>query len=166
MKLMALDYGDKYIGIAVNEPLFMTVHGRDTLVRRSMAEDLSYLLRLASKEEIDLLVIGLPLNECGEETETSAKVRSFARQLNKKMRYSSSDYRPFETVFWDERFTTLDADLILEEDEIPRSERKKYVDKLAAVLLLENYIAENDFRSERNHGRTIGRTIRHHHVDG
>ncbi len=138
---MALDYGEKYIGIAVNEPLFNTVHGRDTLVRKNLASDISYILEQISNEDVGLLLVGLPLNEDGEETATSAKVRSFVRNIQKKMHYSSRNHKKVEIRFWNERYTTQDADLILEEKQIPRSERKKYIDKIAAILLLEDYLA-------------------------
>lgn len=140
-KIMAIDYGEKYIGIAVNEPHFMTVHGRDTLVRRDSSGDMAYILELATAEEADILLIGLPLSEDGTETKTSEKVRSFAKNLKKKMLYSSKAYRNMEFVFWNERFTTQDANLLLEEDAVPGRERKRYLDKLSAMLLLEDYIA-------------------------
>lgn len=141
MKIMAIDYGEKYIGIAVNEPVFMTVHGRDTLLRSVLACDIAHILELATKEDADLLLVGLPLGDDGAETKTSEKVRSFVKSLKKKMLYSSRTYKNMEVVFWNERFTTQDANLLLEEDAVPRKDRKRYLDKLSAMLLLEDYIA-------------------------
>lgn len=138
---MAIDYGEKYIGIAVNEPVFMTVHGRDTLLRRDLASDMAHILELATKEDADMLLVGLPLSDDGAETKTSEKVRSFVKNLKKKMLYSSKAYKRMEIVFWNERFTTQDANLLLEEDAVPRRDRKQYLDKLSAMLLLEDYIA-------------------------
>lgn len=147
MKIMAIDYGKKYIGIAVNEPIFMTVHGRETLIRRNLSEDMAYLLDLMTKENIDRLVVGLPLNEDLQDTATSLKIRSFVKNLEKKMMYSSKEYKKVEVVLWNERFTTQDADILLQEGSVPKRDRKKYLDQLSAVLLLENYIAENRFVS-------------------
>lgn len=147
MKIMAIDYGEKYIGIAVNEPIFMTVHGRETLIRRNLSEDMAYLLDLMTKENIDRLVVGLPLNEDLQDTATSLKIRSFVKNLEKKMMYSSKEYKKVEVVLWNERFTTQDADVLLQEGSVPKRDRKKYLDQLSAVLLLENYIAENRFVS-------------------
>lgn len=142
MKIMAIDYGEKFIGIAVNEPVFMTVHGRDTLLRRDLSSDMAYILELATKEDVDMILVGLPLSEDGTETKTSEKVRSFVKNLKKKMLYSSKSYKNVDIVFWNERFTTRDADLLLEEDAVPRRKRKRYLDKLSAMLLLEDYISE------------------------
>lgn len=147
MKIMAIDYGKKYIGIAVNEPIFMTVHGRETLIRRNLSEDMAYLLDLMTKENIDRMVVGLPLNEDLQDTATSLKIRSFVKNLEKKMMYSSKEYKKVEVVLWNERFTTQDADILLQEGSVPKRDRKKYLDQLSAVLLLENYIAENRFVS-------------------
>ncbi len=143
MKIMALDYGSKFVGIAVNEEVFMTVHGRETLTRTSLLRDVEYILRLANDENIDLLVVGLPLNQDGEETETSEKVRVFVRNLQKKIKYSTNGYRDIPIEFWNERYTTQDAALVLKERGIPASERKKYLDQLSAIFILENYISEN-----------------------
>lgn len=140
MRIMALDYGEKYIGIAVSEPTFGTVHGRDTLVRSNLTSDVVCILEQIDREDVGLLLVGLPLNEEGEETRTSVKVRSFVRNLEKKMRYSSRNYRQVPIEFWDERYTTQDADELLNERNIPRSERKKYIDRIAAILLLEDYL--------------------------
>lgn len=140
MKIVALDYGEKFIGIAVCEPVFMTVHPRKALARTVLARDIEYILTLLENESADLLVVGLPLNQCGEETETSARVRTFVRNLEKKMAYSTRGYRKVPVEFWDERYTTMDADLILEESGVPKSERKKDIDSLSAVLILEDYI--------------------------
>lgn len=161
MKIMAIDYGEKYIGIAVNEPLFMTVHGRDTLVRKTLASDMAYLLQLMRREEVDLLVVGLPLNEAGEETVTSEHVRRFVKQLKKKMQYSAHGYSVVPIEFFDERYTTQDAHEILEADWIPKRERKRYLDKLSAILLLEAYLDAHraDF-SDRAAGNCILKTER------
>lgn len=140
---MALDYGEKFIGIAVNEPVFMTVHGRETLHRIKTSNDVEHILTLIQNEDVDLLIVGLPLNEKGEETATSEKVRVFVRNLEKKMKYSTKNYKLVRIELWNERYTTQDATLILEERGIPKSERKKYLDQLSAILLLENYISEN-----------------------
>lgn len=147
-RVMALDYGEKYIGIAINDVLLFTAQGRPTLLRTNLRDDLAHILGLAKKEQVNTIVIGLPLSEDGTENPTSLRVRAFAKQLEKKIKYSTKGYEADIAIeFWDERFTTQDADLLLSEGEIPKKNRKKYLDRLAAVLLLEDYLANLHHKS-------------------
>lgn len=147
-RVMALDYGEKYIGIAINDVLLFTAQGRPTLLRTNLRDDLAHILGLAKEEQVNTIVIGLPLSEDGTENPTSLRVRAFAKQLEKKIKYSTKGYEADIAIeFWDERFTTQDADLLLSEGEIPKKNRKKYLDRLAAVLLLEDYLANLHHKS-------------------
>lgn len=148
---MALDYGEKYIGIAINDVLLFTAQGRPTLVRTNLRDDLAHILELATAEQVGTIIIGLPLSEDGADNPISLRVRAFAKQLEKKIKYSTKGYESDVAIeFWDERFTTQDADLLLSEGEIPKKNRKKYLDRLAAVLLLEDYLSSVGVPSNPN----------------
>lgn len=130
---MALDVGDVRIGIAVSDLMGIIANPLETYTRRGDAErDAKYIADLAKAHEVELFVSGLPLGLNGLENEQTAKTRAFIQQLQKQT--------DAPVKFMDERFTTLSAERVLIEGNVRRENRKKVIDKVAATIILQNYL--------------------------
>lgn len=132
MRVMALDIGDKKIGIALSDALKMTSQGLETYHRKNKKQDFDYLTALMSKHEVSTLVLGLPKNMNGTEGPQAEKVREFAEGISRV-----SD---LEIVFVDERLTTMEAEKMLISGDVSRKKRKNVIDKVAANLILQQYL--------------------------
>lgn len=130
--MLALDVGKKRIGLAVSDPLGVTAQGLPTLERTRVREDLSKLKELAEQRDVKLLLIGKPLHMSGRESRQSEYTDEFARRL--------SEHVGLPVVFWDERLTSAEAERLLREGGATLEQRKKAVDRMAAILLLESYL--------------------------
>jgi putative Holliday junction resolvase len=131
-RVLALDVGKKRIGLAVSDELGLTAQGIETLQRNRIREDLENLRRLAVEWHIGLLVVGKPLHMSGDESRQSEYTREFAERLG--------NHLGLPVVFWDERLTSAEAERLLREGGATLAQRKKAVDRMAAVLLLESYL--------------------------
>lgn len=132
---MGLDYGSKTVGVAISDPLLLTAQSLETIYRQQenkLRRTLARIEALCTEYEVDLIVLGLPKNMDDTEGERCEKTRAFQEMLERRTGIS--------VVFQDERLTTWEADQILIEDAIPFEERKKYVDKIAASLILQEYL--------------------------
>ena len=130
-----MDYGAKTVGVAISDPLFLTAQSLETIYRKQenkLRRTLARIAELCAEYEIGLIVLGLPKNMDDTEGERCEKTRAFQEMLENRTGIS--------VVFQDERLTTWEADQILIEDGIPFEERKKYVDKIAASLILQEYL--------------------------
>jgi len=132
MRVMGLDVGDKRIGIAVSDSLLMTAQGRPTLRRTSLDNDVKHLRELAMENEVHQIVVGKPLHMSGDESRQSRKTASFAQSLARSL--------GLPVVLWDERLTTFAAEQHLEEIGIKWRQRRRHVDKIAAMLILQSYL--------------------------
>lgn len=148
MKILALDFGEKRIGLAVSAG-----HGfvfpRPYLPRTSNRIDIAAIVELAREEAIDLILLGAPYNMDGSSGEAMEKVLAFKKALEKKLRYSTRIEDAPEVLLWDERLTTVGAQSILIEQDVSRKKRKEVVDSLAASLLLESYLQEKENKNDR-----------------
>lgn len=138
MRKIGLDVGDKTVGIAVSDPLGLTAQGVTTLERVGIRKDTGKILDMIKQYECDTVVIGLPLSMSGEDSEQTKKVREFRTMLENKMR--STAVKGVEVVWQDERLTTVQAERVLIEADVSRQDRKKVIDKQAAVLILQTYL--------------------------
>lgn len=130
---MALDVGDVRIGIAVSDLMGIIANPLETYTRRGdVAKDAQYIADLAKVHQVDLFVSGLPLGLNGLENEQTAKTRAFVAELTK--------HTDVAVKFMDERFTTLSAERVLIEGNVRRENRKKVIDKVAATIILQNYL--------------------------
>ena len=125
MKAIALDVGDKTIGIAVSDALMMTANGITTIERIGIRKDADKVLNMVKEYDCNIIVMGLPLNLDGSDSVQTQKVR---------------DFRHVEIVYQDERFTTKIAENILIEADVSRKKRKTVIDKQAAVIILQSYL--------------------------
>ena len=135
MRILGLDYGSKTVGVAMTDALGMTVQPYKTIQRdreSKLRQTLSEIAEIVDQYQIKKIVMGLPLNMDDTEGDRAAKTRDFAEKL--KLRVAV----PIE--FTDERLTTMEAEEILDQSGIPRSEQKKVIDQVAAQLILEQYL--------------------------
>lgn len=141
-RVMGLDIGEKRIGIAFSDPLGYTAQGHSVYARRQEQEDITYLTNLAKEKQVSRIVFGLPRNMNGTEGPQAEKVRSFAALVSEAV--------PDSTIaFWDERLTTVAAHRVMIEADMSRGKRKKKVDQLAAVLILQGYLDHLQIRMNR-----------------
>ena len=143
-RILALDLGKRRIGLALSDELGITAQGLGTLERTNIREDLAELTRLAAQRGVALILMGNPMRMSGSEGRQSAWVRDFAERLGA---YSGLTVR-----LWDERLTTVEAQRVLRESGISREKRRRAVDRLAAVILLESYLASLPARGETGDG--------------
>ena len=132
-RIMALDVGDVRIGIALSDLMGIIANPLETYTRKGdRCKDVEYIVNLAKSKEVTLFVSGLPLDLKGRESAQSIKTREFMDEIK-----SACDI-PVE--FLDERFTTLSAERVLIDGNVRREDRKKVIDKLAATIILQNFL--------------------------
>jgi putative Holliday junction resolvase len=138
-RLLALDVGDRRIGVAVSDELGMTAQGVSTIHRRSWAADLAEIARLADHWDAVGIVVGLPLTLAGTVGPRTRIVQDFISRLERVVRV------PITT--WDERFSTATVERVLIDADVSRAKRKLVIDKAAAVVILQDFL---DARSNRD----------------
>ncbi len=132
-RVMALDVGDVRIGVAVSDLMGIIANPLETYTRKGdITRDVNYIVQLAKAHEVSLFVSGLPLGLNGLENEQTRKTREFVDALT-----AATD---IPVKFMDERFTTLSAERVLIEGNVRRENRKKVIDKVAATIILQNYL--------------------------
>lgn len=132
-RIMALDVGDVRIGVAVSDPMGIIANPLETYTRKGdIKRDAQYIVDLANSHEVTLFVSGLPLGLNGNENDQTRKTREFIDVLT-----SLTD---IPVKYLDERFTTLSAERTLIQGNVRREDRKKVIDKVAATIILQNYL--------------------------
>jgi putative Holliday junction resolvase len=131
-RILAVDYGEKRIGLAVSDELGITASPLMTLARRSDDETVRQIAQLASKLRVTQIVVGLPRRTDAQEGEMERKVKAFAEKLRQAV--------SVPVVLFDERFTTRIAEQVLLEADLSRRKRKQVRDRLAAVILLQSFL--------------------------
>jgi putative pre-16S rRNA nuclease len=132
MRVMALDVGEKKIGVSISDALLLTAQARPTLHRKDLKSDISILGRLAEENEVHEIVVGQPLHMSGRKSLQSEKVAKFAEELQKVLK--------IPIVFWDERLTSFAAEQHLEEMGLKWRQRRDHIDKIAAMIILQSYL--------------------------
>jgi putative Holliday junction resolvase len=138
---MGLDFGSKTVGVAISDPLLLTAQGIEIIRRKDenkLRQTLARIEALITEYEVGEIVLGLPKNmndTMGERAELSLE---FKDKLERRT--------GLPVVMWDERLTTVSADKVMMEAGIRRENRKEYVDKIAAVFILQGYL---DYRSNK-----------------
>jgi putative Holliday junction resolvase len=138
MKKIALDVGDKTIGVAVSDPLLISAQGITTIQRVGIRKDTGKVIDLIREYECDTVVVGLPKKLDGTDSIQTEKVYEFKTMLENKLR--SSGMADVKIVYQDERLTTVMAEKVLIDADVSRSKRKKVIDKQAAVIILQSYL--------------------------
>lgn len=135
MRIMGLDYGAKTVGVAISDELLLTAQPVETITRTresKLRQTLSRIETLMEEYQVEKVVIGLPKKLNNEEGDRCEKTREFAKMLEQRT--------GLEVVFWDERLTTVAADAVLAEAGVAKQNRKDYIDKVAASLILKGYL--------------------------
>ena len=128
-KKIGLDVGDVRIGIAVSDMLGMIANARESYTRKGLEKDLRYFTDLA---KADAFVLGLPKNMDGTEGERVEVTREFGDKLH--------EFSGLPVVYMDERLSTVAAERMLIQADVRRDKRKKVIDKVAACIILQNYL--------------------------
>jgi putative Holliday junction resolvase len=129
---LALDLGQKRIGLAISDELGITAQGLDTLERRGRRDDIEDLRKLATLRGVTKILMGDPLHMSGEASRQGDYTREFAGELERKTGL------PIE--FRDERWTSKEAERTLRGSGVANGRRKATIDKLSAVILLQSYL--------------------------
>jgi len=134
MKLIGLDVGSKTIGVAVSDALGLTAQGLKTIKwdENNLRSADDELKQIVQDHEIGQAIIGLPKNMNGTIGERGEASERFANHIEKNFH--------LPIVLWDERLTTMAAERILLEADVSRKKRKKVIDKMAAVMILQSYL--------------------------
>ena len=135
MRIMGLDYGSKTVGVAISDPLCITAQGIETIQRKEenkLRKTLARIEELVKEYEVEKIVLGFPKNmnnTIGDRAEKSLELKVMLERRT-----------GLPVIMWDERLTTVEAERTLIESNVRRENRKKYVDKIAAVFILQGYL--------------------------
>ncbi|HSE57907.1 MAG TPA: Holliday junction resolvase RuvX [Nitrospiraceae bacterium] len=145
-RILALDYGTKRIGVALSDELGWTAQPLETYRRRTLEADLAHIAALVREHEAGEVVLGLPIRTTGELGPEAAAVEDFRRRLQPLL--------SVPIVTWDERHTTQSAEELLIEADLSRAKRREVVDRVAAAILLQSYLAGQTSRASRTDSST------------
>lgn len=140
MKILCLDVGTKRIGVAASDPLEITAQGITTISRTTKERDFAEIFKYIAHEEAEKVIVGLPLDEEGKIGSSAKKVLVFIEEL-KAFLEEKGCVVPIET--WDERYSTARAEEQLIKFDVSRKKRKRVIDKMAAVMILRDYLEAN-----------------------
>ncbi len=130
-RVLALDVGEKRIGVAVSDPLGLTAQGVETIFTKGQARDILRITELAEQYATKRLLVGLPRNMNGTIGPQAERILAYSKMLEEA---------GFEVRHQDERLTTLMARRVLLEGDVHRDKRKEVVDKLAATYILQSFL--------------------------
>jgi putative Holliday junction resolvase len=143
-RILALDVGRKRIGLAISDALGFTALGLETLQRTRIREDIERLGEIAASLGVGTLLIGRPLHMSGDESRQSEYTKEFAERLGADL--------GLPVVYWDERLTSAEAERLLRQAGAKLEKRKRVVDQMAAMLLLESYMGyQNGLNAGEEH---------------
>ena len=129
---MGLDVGDKTIGVALSDPMFLIANPLETIKRKKASLDIERLVTIINEYDVETVVVGLPKNMNNSIGPQSMKVMSFVDLLKKQT--------DKEIVYQDERMTTLQSERVLIDMDVRRENRKEHIDKIAASFILQTYL--------------------------
>ena len=132
---MGLDYGSKTVGVAISDALGITAQAVETIFRKEenkLRKTCARIEELIREQNVEKIVLGLPKHMNNDMGERAERALAFGEMLRRRT--------GLPVVMWDERLTTVEAERTLKEREVRREDRKKYVDQIAAVLILQGYL--------------------------
>ena len=132
-RILALDYGTKRIGVALSDELGWTAQPLETLNRRTLGRDIAHIASLVGTHEVGQVLLGFPLQLDGREGSAIQAMREFQARLEQVV--------TVPVILWDERLTTKAAEDLLIAADVSRKKRKGVVDRIAASILLQSYLA-------------------------
>ena len=140
---MGLDFGSKTVGVAVSDPLFLAASPVEIIRRdhpNKLRKTLARIEALILEYDVGKIILGNPLMLSGDEGERVRLTNEFADSLRRRT--------GLEVIMEDERLTTVEADEIMDEAGVPKSEHKKYVDMIAAQLILQSYMNRETYKHD------------------
>ena len=143
MRIMGLDYGSKTVGVAISDPLGLTAQGIETICRKEenkLRTTCARIEELIREYGVECIVLGLPKHMNNDVGDRAEKSLEFGEMLKRRT--------GLEVVMWDERLTTVEAERTLIESKVRREDRKKYIDKIAAVFILQGYLDSKSFQEK------------------
>ena len=141
MRILAIDFGEKRIGLALSDALGITAQGLPTLFRQNMKQVLLDLAGTVKAHEVGEIIVGLPINMDGSHGKKAEEVHAFIPKL--------AHAAGVPVSAWDERLTSREASRFMIEADVSRKKQKEQSDRLAATLILQNYL---EFK--RSHSRS------------
>lgn len=133
MRILALDVGEKRIGVAVSDELGLTAQGVEVMQRSGLEKDLTRLAELIRRYQAETLLLGFPKNMNGSVGDRGRWVQDFAALLQER-------FPAIKLQLWDERLSTVAAERTLLEADVSRAKRRQVIDKMAAVFILQGYL--------------------------
>ena len=132
MRILALDVGTKTIGVAISDELGITANGVTTIIRKGLKRDMEELKKIVDEYCPEEIVVGVPYQMDGSLTVRGDRILFLAEKI--KAAFSL----PVE--YWDESYSTVNAEKVLIRADVSRKKRKKVIDKMAAVFILQEYL--------------------------
>ena len=139
MRILAIDFGEKRIGLALSDPLCFTPQGLPTIYRQNLKQVLADIAQTVREHQVTEIVIGLPVNMDGSQGKKAEEVHAFLPRL--------TEAAGVPVVPWDERLTSREANRFMIEADLSRKKQKEQSDRLAATLILQNYV---EFKRSRS----------------
>ena len=139
MRTLGLDYGSKTVGVAVTDPLGLTAQGVEIIRRQKenhLRKTYQRIRELCEQYDVEKIVLGLPLNMDDTMGDRAEKTLEFKNELERRL--------SVPVLLVDERLTTVEAIEIMDEAGIKVSEREKYVDMIAATIILQDYMNSHE----------------------
>ena len=133
---MALDVGNKRIGVALSDELQILAQPLYTIHRKGIERDIEEIVKIINDNNVEEVIVGLPKNMDGTTGFQGKKTIKFAEVLRQ------STNRPL--IMWDERMTTISARRIMIENDVKQKDKKNLVDTIAAVVILETYLSRKN----------------------
>ena len=134
-RILSIDFGLRRIGLAVSDALGITAQGLPTLQRTSIRKDIEHIRAVVKEYSVEKIIVGNPIGHTGKATSMSRHAEGFAKKLHDRVNC------PVE--LWDERLTSVEANRMLKTAGLSISKRQLAVDRVSAVLLLQNYLDHN-----------------------
>jgi putative Holliday junction resolvase len=134
-RILAIDYGQKNVGLALTDPMRMFAKPYMTLQNKNQDYLIQELKTIIKSQNVEKVVLGLPISVAGLDTQKTKEVREFYNLMKETI--------IVDIVLWDERYTTMDAKELLENKGMSIKESRKIIDQTAAALLLKNYLEVN-----------------------
>ena len=132
-RIMSLDVGTRTIGVAASDLTGLIASGVETIRRTSVERDYERLAQLIKEQDAGTLVVGYPKNMNGTIGERAQACAEMAEELRRR-------FPGVEVVLWDERLSTVAAERVLVDADLRRNKRKRVIDMMAAVVILQNYL--------------------------
>jgi len=144
VKTLGIDYGEKRIGLAITDDLFLTAQPLQTITYKELDAAIREIKRLTEERGVKKIVVGIPTTLSGEEGKKAKEALFFIKKLEEGI-------RNIKMKTWDERFTTSQAERVMIDAGVRRKKRKEKIDSLAASIMLQSYVDYINYRKSPKH---------------